>query len=291
MYQESYNTNIQRANSVLTGSGVVPQLLVSLSTVVVLYIVLMSIEFLYTYINRLNLYRKPLLPNTYATDGASKTLIQNPNIPGAVTVALSDNERTGPEYTYTFFLYMNSANFATGQAKLKHIFHKGVPGQIPLMNPGVYMREDTNALRIYMNTYKTWNTYVDIENFPVDKWVHVAVVCKASHGEIYVNGNLAKKLPFEGYPPYMNYGNIYCFSQRIIQKSHTIIPSTDAGGFNVSGAAKGFISRLTYFSYALGYTEIESMMSEGPSKKMDTSDMALPPYLADSWWIKNGSSA
>jgi len=48
---------------------------------------------------------------------------------------------------------------------------------------------------------------------------------------------------------------------------------------------KGMLSRLTYFNYALTYAEIQMLMNEGPSSKMDSSLMSdVPPYLADTWW-------
>lgn len=276
-------TNIQTRSGLLSGTGVVPQILISLGIVLIIYLALASIEVLYSYINRMNLYRTDLLPITYATDNKTITIPQNPNDPNAKLVALSDNERSGPEYSYSFFLFVNPSTFRQEEGLL-HIFHKGNPKQYPLLNPGVYMHSHTNTLRVYMNTYKTWDSYIDVENFPVGKWVYVTIVCRATHGEIYVNGNLAKKLRFEGYQPYMNYSDIICFSQRRI--------ATPTGGSpkpgNVFGAIQGFVSKLTYFSYALSYTEINSLMNEGPSKKIDESNMVKPPYLDDKWWV-NGT--
>jgi hypothetical protein len=277
------NNNASKLSG-LAGPGIIPQILISATTVVLIYVILASVEMIYGYINRMSLYRVELLPDTYTTDTKSITIMQNPNDPTAKTVALSDNERSGPEYSYSFFLYVNPSTFRQEQG-LQHIFHKGVPGQFPLLNPGVYMRSDTNCLRVYMNTFKTWNTYVEVENFPVGKWVYVTIVCKGSHGEVYVNGNLAKKLLFEGYQAYQNYGNIYCFSQRRITLPKTI-PSVGEAGFDVFGSVKGLVSRLTYFSYALSYSEISSLMAQGPSSKMDTKDMVVPPYLDDTWWTQ-----
>lgn len=278
------NLNTGRLASEITGTGIIPQILIALTSAVVLFLVFASFETVYGYMNRMKLYRTDLLPHTYATDAKSITITQNPADPNAKTAALSSNELTGPEYSYAFFIYVNPSTFRQERG-LQHIFHKGVPGQFPLLNPGVYMRSDTNCLRVYMNTFKTWNNYAEVDNFPVGKWVHVAVVAKAGHGEIYVNGNLAKKLPFGGYQSYQNYGNIYAFSQRRVTLAKTI-PSVGEEGFDVFGTVQGLVSRLTYFSYALGYSEISDLMEEGPSKKMETGSMSLPPYLADSWWTQ-----
>lgn len=279
------NLNTGRLASEITGTGIIAQIMIALTSAVVLFLVFAAFETVYGYMNRMKLYRTDLLPYTYATDAKSITITQNPADPNAKTAALSSNELTGPEYSYAFFIYVNPSTFRQERG-LQHIFHKGVPGQFPLLNPGVYMRSDTNCLRVYMNTFKTWNNYVEVENFPVGKWVHVAVVAKAGHGEIYVNGNLAKKLAFDGYQSYQNYGNIYAFSQRRVTLAKTI-PSVGEEGFDVFGTVQGLVSRLTYFSYALGYAEISDLMEEGPSKKMETGGSAsLPPYLADSWWTQ-----
>jgi hypothetical protein len=49
---------------------------------------------------------------------------------------------------------------------------------------------------------------------------------------------------------------------------------------------KGQLSRLNYFSYALCYAEIQQLMNEGPSSKLESavSTGNIPPYLDDTWW-------
>jgi hypothetical protein len=283
---EALTTNASRLNAI-RGPGMIPQLLYGFTIIVILYLAFMFVEIIYTYINRLRMGRTELLPYTSDMGYKSITIPQNPNNKGAKPVYLSDNERSGIEFTYSFYLNINPSTFRTEQGLL-HIFHKGFSTQFPLLAPGVYIRSDTNTLRVYMNTFKTWNNYVEVDNFPVGKWVHVAIVCKNSALEIYVNGNLARKMPFEGYAPYQNYEDICCFSQRRITMKSSIVPSLNGEDFNVFGYANGFLSRLSYFSYALGYSEINSLMNEGPSTKMSsaTTDVDVPPYLDDTWWIK-----
>jgi hypothetical protein len=262
-----------KLNSV-QGPGIIPQILLGLTLVVVMYLVFIFVEVIYKYFNRLRMNRTELLPNTYATDDKSITIIQNPNDKHAKSVALSSNERTGIEFSYSFYLNVHPSTFRTEKGLL-HIFHKGFSNQFPLLSPGVYMRSDTNTLRVYINTYKTWNNYVEVDNFPVGKWVHVGIVCKENSLEIFINGNLARKLPFEGFQPYQNYEDIICFS-----------PSTDADGVDVFGSMKGMLSKLNYFNYALCYSEINSLMNEGPSSKLTAAITStnIPPYLDDTWW-------
>ena len=264
--------------------GIIAQILFGLALVVGLYLILLFIEVIYKYINRLSMNRTVLLPNTYNTEDKSINIPQNPNVKGSKSVNLSNNERSGIEFSYTFYLNVSPSAFRQ-EYGLSHIFHKGYSSQFPLLAPGVYMRSDTNTLRVYMNTFKTWNNYVEVENIPVGKWVHVAIVCNESSLEVYINGNLAKKLSFEGYAPYQNFEDICCFSQRRITMKQSIVPSTDENGFDVFGCMKGQISRLNYFSYAICYAEIQQLMNEGPSNKLDSAmNTNVPPYLDDTWW-------
>ena len=269
-----------------SGSSWIMEIIISLSAVVILYLALGSLNALNQYFNRLAINRTPLLPLTYSTEDKSYQISQNPNMTHSKTIHLSDNERTGIEFTYSFFLMVHPSTFRQEEGLL-HIFHKGVPGQFPLLGPGVYMCSQTNTLRVYMNTFESWNTYADVDNFPVGKWVHVAVSCHSTHMEIYVNGNLKKRLGFNGFLPYQNYQDICAFSQRHIKLPATL-PSLNGGSFEVFGVMKGMLSRLLYFNYALSYTEINALMNQGPSKQIASAQGGMPPpYLEDTWWTTN----
>jgi len=137
------------------------------------------------------------------------------------------------------------------------------------------------------------------ENIPVDKWFHLVVSCKGNTIYAYINGNLKIKMALSNNtPPYQNYGNVYAFSPRKIQLSKSITTSLEKDpqfqnsqtntSLTFDGAAKGMISRVFYFSYALTYTEIQYLMNMGPSTVMDGQDMSISPYLADAWWAKDG---
>lgn len=248
------------------------------------YVVFVFVELMYNYIKRLSINRTEVLPNTYVMDSRSITVQQNPTIPKSKPIHFSENERSGIEFSYSFYINVNASAF-TQYDGLFHIFHKGYPSMFPLMGPGVFMHSNKNTMRVYMNTYKTWNNYVDIDNFPIGKWVHVVVACTQDALHIYINGNLSKKVSFEGYAPYQNYQDIICFSKAHKEYTHTKVPSTDDNGLTIRGECKGMLSRLLYFNYALSYSEISTLMNEGPSTTMDDSTISeVPPYLADNWW-------
>ncbi len=263
----------------LTGTGMVNQLVYALILVLIMHITFFAAEKIYKTFVAYDKSVTELLPLTYTTD-KEYTLAQDPNVRGSNTIALSDNERTGIEFSYSFFIYVNPTTFG-GSGDLKHVFHKGYPKQYPLLGPGVFMKGSENTMRIYMNSTTNWNTHVDITNFPVQKWVHVSLVCRAGGLEVYVNGDLKNRMNFSGGVPYQNFQDIFAFSSGNRQ-----IPGDSEGSvLNIGGSFQGLLSRLRYFNYALGYTQLASLMNEGPNKKLASSEMGdKPPYLVDTWW-------
>ena len=277
------------AGSYTSSKEVLPQVLIGLLSVILIYILLAALESAYNFIYRLHANRTELLPITYNTEDKAYRIDQNPNSKNADTINLSDNERSGPEFSYSFFLMTHAAAFRQERGLL-HIFHKGNPRQYPLLGPGVYMRSDTNTLRVYMNTYGTWNNYTEVENFPIGKWVHVSLVCRSSHMEVYINGNLKKRLGFNGSLPYQNYQDIWAFKQdRVTISNAKTNPSMEENdAFDIFGVMKGMVSRLYYFNYALSYTEITTLMNEGPSTVLASlQNGGTAPYLQDQWWTSD----
>lgn len=282
----------------ILGDGPVPQLLLVVVFLIVIFLVLAALEYLWITFNVMTLYKTPLIENTVTSAGSPIEIIQDPSSSKAKTIYLSDNERSGIEFSYTFFLYVSPDTF-DGEATTtvyKHIFHKGYKTAYPLLGPGVFMKNNDNTMVIHMNSFTNWRKSVDIPNIPVDKWFHCALVFKKAALEVYINGNLTKKMPFSGGDiPYQNFGNIYVFSrQRPTKNSNidalkVINPTTgdlEKKDFRIEQQIDGRLSRLNYFRYALGFAEIQMLMNEGPSSKMEADDgmTRVPPYLQDAWW-------
>jgi hypothetical protein len=293
----------------LTGTDTMSQALTGIVLVFLMHITLAAAEFIYTSFSRMWTNRIELFPDTYPSGSKMFTAIQNPTNPNAKTIYVSENQRTGIEFSYSLFLKLSSETFSESNRVLYHILHKGYNRPFPLLGPGIFCRGDKNTLRIYMNSFSNWNNYVEIDNIPVDKWFHLVVTCKggtkgvpeSSVLYIYINGNLKQKLKLNNNtPPYQNYGNVYAFSSRnlVLNKTQTnslytdpeISSDSNLTGVTFSGSAKGMISRVYYYRYALSYTEINSLMNLGPSPNMvDTPDNTITPYLTQTWWTNNGT--
>ena len=69
-----------------------------------------------------------------------------------------------------------------------------------------------------------------------------------------------------------------------LSKQKTLSLDSDTLNINSDGPMNGMVSRVYYFSYALTYTEIQSLINMGPSTVMNSPDMSISPYLADTWW-------
>ena len=284
------NTGAIRTNSFPSsvsfgGSDPLSQVLTGVALVAAVYFTMLFAEYIYQSYLAMFRDRVEIFPNTYASGSLSHKAIQDPKSPLAKTVYTSDNQRSGVEFSYSLFCYITSDTFSNGDDKLYHILHKGYSKSYPLMGPGLFMKGNSNTLRVYMNCYQTWNNYADIDNIPIEKWVHIVVSCKGNQLYVYINGNLKTKMALSGNtPPYQNYGDIYLFSQRTIILSSSTTPSLKSTSLIFNGAAKGLASRVFYFAYALTYTEIQNLISMGPSPVMEGVNMSITPYLTDQWW-------
>jgi hypothetical protein len=252
-----------------------------------LHILFFLFEYTYRLMQGIDKTETVLMDYTLSSS-KSKTFTQDPSDANSKQLYLSDNERTGAEFTYSFFLFVDPTCFGTDDGLL-HIFHKGYSFQYPLLGPGVYMHNNKNTMRVYMNTFSTWNSYVDVDDFPVKKWVHVALVCQENGLDVFINGNVAKRLNFQKSVPYQNYQNLYVFNRRrvMIRGTNGKTPSLNDEVFNVFGSIAGLISNLSYHSYALSYTELNGLLQAGPSKKVESDTQDLPPYLTDDWWVSH----
>jgi len=218
-----------------------------------------------------------LLPYLY--DGP-QVIFQDPNQKGAITLYPSVNAPSGLEFSYSCFLFINKSTFQGGSTGLRHIFHKGSSVYKPLMCPGVFVRNNDNALVIYMNEAGAWNTHCELPNIPIGKFFHLAIVVRNMNVDVYINGNVAHRMTLNSVPK-QNFGDLYVFKTESFSDAGTAPDDP----FTVVGSATGLISTLAYAGYALNYEQIDRMVRAGPSTKLVSASQNLPPYLADNWWV------
>lgn len=293
-------------SSAVSGSDPLSQIFTGIAMVTLMYIGMGTSEAMYKSFISMWKDRVAVFPDTYISGNKMFTAIQNPHSKEARTVYASENQRSGVEFSYSMFIKIESQTFQKNEKKLYHILHKGYNQMFPLMGPGIFCWGDRNCLRVYMNCYETWSNWTDIDNIPVDRWFHLTVQCKGNTMFIYLNGNLKQKVKLAGEtPPYQNYGDIYAFSTRkmTLYKNQTDSLSKDPDfidkgdglpvetSISFDGPIKGMISRVYYFSYAITYSEIQALIKEGPTNKIETTsiDTTMSSYLADTWWSRDGT--
>ena len=209
-------------------------------------------------------------------------------------VQRSDNQETGMEYTWTFWLQINDVPDDSKQ--YSHIFNKGNgsynqtatydtsngaikyprgTGLATVNNaPGVYLTKTPNtstemSLHVVMDTVDTavGPVTLDVTNIPMNKkWVHVAVRLENTILDVYVNGTISARLAMTSVPK-QNYGDVYVCQN---------------GGFS------GFLSNLRYYSKALSAYEINQEVQGGPNttaSNLANMTGGSPYYLSPNWYF------
>ena len=198
--------------------------------------------------------------------------LQDPSDNGAVTIYRSSNETNGLEFSWSTWIMINGLQ--TNQGIYKHIFSKGnsdlnTNGLIQPNNaPGLYIAPNTNSLVVIMNTYNVINEEIVIPDIPLNKWVNIIIRCQNTTLDVYINGTIARSINLVGVPK-QNYGDVYVAMN---------------GGFD------GYISNLWYYNYALGMSEIQKVLSQGPNTTLIGSSTSTTygqsyDYLSLRWFF------
>lgn len=240
--------------------SVISQIVILVIVFFLIIIIIQIIQGIYTRIKD-NRDSKPWLLKGTKESKNQLIVYQDPKIRHSKTLLRSKNESEGIEFTYVMWLYVNDWSYKYGD--WKHIFHKGNSDSWPSRAPGVWFHPKKNAIRVYMNTYNQIGDYVDIENIPLHKWMHLTIMCHDNKLDVFINGFLKRQLILNGIPK-QNYGDVY---------------------INSFGGYDGFISEMRYYNYTLPMNDLESIIREGPSRAPCVDTGSRPPYLSPNWWL------
>jgi hypothetical protein len=203
----------------------------------------------------------PMLVNGTKNGKNAFVISQDPNHTNYVPIKRSVDQ-DGIEFSYALWFLVT--DFSYKQGEWKHIFHKGNSSSYPNRAPGVWIHPNTNMVRVYMNTMQTLLEYVDIDNIPLRKWVHMVIVVKNRSLSVYINGLLKIRKELSSLPR-QNYGNVWT---------------------NMYGGYEGYLAKLQYFNRALDPIAIDTLVTQGPGSGNCIDTKEVPPYLDDSWWLK-----
>ncbi len=207
---------------------------------------------------------------------------QDPSNPNAVTIIRSKNDAGGIGFTWSVWLYIKQNSKVDTTGKWRHVFNKGSAKaseanddmkniMTPNNGPGLYLKDDYSAIRVVMSTFNTPNTYVDVENIPMNKWFNVIIRVENTVLDVFINGDLAQRLPLNSVP-FQNYGDVNVAINN---------------GFN------GAISSLRYYNSVLGTRAIANIVSQGPNLKVIGASGGAPglmDYLSMRWYHNQWSA-
>ena len=260
-------------NNFLESNGLVAKFAFIL-LVVIVFILLLRVS-----IGIINYFASPK-ENPILIDGmidAKKMMSfpQDPNLGHSVPIMRSKNQRGGVEFTWSVWLFIDDLTYGFGH--YKHVFHKGNPKiqengmNFPNNGPGLYLAPNDNKLVAVMNTFDVIQEEVEVTNLPLNKWFNVILrVDEQNKFDVYINGKLVKRMILTGVPK-QNYEDVYVAMN---------------GGFS------GNISSLRYYSKALGTFEIQQLIKQGPSLKIQGNNMSSSSkihsnYLSLDWFFNN----
>ncbi len=215
--------------------------------------------------------------NPYIVKGlkdAKKLLVvpQNPSNPHSIPIIRSANKRGGIEFTWTVWVYVDDLEYKNGMKR--HIFHKGSDWDskqnmpYPNNGPGLYIHPNRNTFIISMNTFKDIVEEVEVNDFPLNKWINVAIRQRGNIMDVFINGEVALRHVFDSVPK-QNYGKVYV---------------------NMNGGFSGNISDLWYHDYALSGLELREISENGPDLRTRGQNIATPPYLSMQWYFENSKN-
>ena len=199
---------------------------------------------------------------------------QHPKEKNSITLLRSKNENKGIEFTYSVWILIDNLKYMNGQ--YKHIFHKGNDDIIfnneedmglnfPNNAPGLYLHPTKNSLVVVMNTFKTINEKIEIDNIPLNKWLNVVIRVENKNVDVYINGNIKVRHVLSSVPK-QNYGDVFV---------------------NMNGGFSGYLSKLRYYNYGLNPREIIKIIENGPSLKSEELNLtnSFPPYFSLKWYF------
>lgn len=219
--------------------------------------------------------RSPYVFKGTVPGNANIVVKQDPNNSDSVPIFRSNNRGKGIEFTWSVWMFIDDikTNSAATVPEFSHVFSKGnrIFGQngIATVNnaPGLYLSNKTNTLRIYMDSVRANDQYLEITNVPLRKWFHLAIRMQNTVLDVYMNGVMSGRKTYSEVPK-QNYEDVLI--------GHN-------GGF------AGTLSNMVYYDRAVNVFELNNVVMYGPnltqsSRVPDNGRSGYYSYLSNLWY-------
>ena len=273
-FSQKVNENAEASTGFLSSNTIVAKF-AFIILIIIIFVLLLNLGIVL--LSRINSpSSNPYLINGMISGGTQRTITQDPSDRNAIPISRSNNEKTGLEFTYSTWIYLEDIGQNAGNTLLyRNIFNKGdntydETTGIALNNgPGLYLESpdmgsspEYARLKVLMDTYADNSTEIEIDNVPIKKWVNVIIRAQNTVIDVYINGSIAQRVILDEVPK-QNYYNMHVGQN---------------GGFS------GQISNLRYYQKALNIFEIKQILDEGPNLSSDVSTTGYYNYLSNLWY-------
>lgn len=160
------------------------------------------------------------------------------------------NPVSGTGYSYSTWVYVRDWTYKFG--KWKNILWKGASTEDSSVTsnqkhqPSIWFYPLTNSMKFVTSTTDVNSIEsCDIQNIPLQKWVHIAYVLHNRSVDIYINGKLERTCILKGIPLALNN------KQKL--------------RFAVSGGFYGKLGRTQYFARPISTEEVANLYFKGPT--------------------------
>lgn len=269
----------------------------------VFFLFMVFMKFGTQFITSLSNPSKVVLVNGMMDGQYTVTIPQDPAVSNSMPLPRSNNLSEGIEFTYSVWLFLEtngSNNTSNSGSQYQHVFSKGsqyqfthnnaatqkvnsiwestssgnnslIPSPNYMINaPGVYLF-NKNSLLIIMNSFSNIYEQITIADLPMNKWINLMIRCEDRTLDAFINGSIIQSIKLTGVPM-QNYGDV---------------------NIAMNGGFPGYLSNLTYFSYALGTKAIDDLVAFGPNTsasqlnlvKQSYNQLLNTNYLSANWYF------
>ena len=212
-------------------------------------------------------------------------------IPYKIPANVMDVTLRGQEFSFSYWVYLSPQYDATANHKLI-MTRDNTEGEYsvfaPEANPVIFMHRSTNVMYFALSTTEVKtrnNTFASIiaknangqftskylvshiDYVPLQRWAHIVMAVRDASMTIYMDGDIysvvnVADIPWEG-------GNV-----------RPIIRSTqnEAVIGDPQNPAKGFLSKMEFFNYALSQDDCKDLYKQGPIKQTFLGRLGLGNY-------------
>tara|TARA_B100000614_G_C14518861_1_gene481718 strand:+ start:167 stop:1168 length:1002 start_codon:yes stop_codon:yes gene_type:complete len=238
----------------------------------------------------------------------------------AIPVMRSNNEYSGIELTYNWWMFINEYPHYNNNTDVKfsHVFNKGSTSVKKIVDnytcfdsgnydeikgpnnaPGVYLYNGKSSITKYYKGTSAPNVKNCID--PSDNMVGMMILIdttnsnKPSQKEIETEYIFIDNLPLKKWINCVirvtSQNKVDVYINGVAMSSYklrgVIMQNYDSFNVNLSRGFEGYLSNIKYYNYAIGTFEIDSVLHAGPNLKTNEKSnfkFGVPSYLSQNWF-------